>query len=109
MSSVARSLPLKLVVVGCCAWLASAASPASAGFGALPPGHRALYTYTGVRTIAGSVSAVIVCTNLDTANAMMFYEFTNYNGTLVGTENPIIGVGITHTTTVSADANPFVA
>lgn len=110
MSSLVRSLNLRLITaaVGGLALLASAATPASAGFGALPPGLRALYTYTGVRTIAGSVSAVIVCTNLDSGNASMLYEFSNFDGTVVGTEDPLIGEGKTHTTTVSADLNPFV-
>lgn len=104
-----RALHLKLMTVAAFGALLAAGPPPAMGFDPLPAGYRSLYTYTGVRTLAGSVSAVIVCTNLDSGPANMFYEFANYDGTVVGTEDPVIPVGITHTTTVSADLNPVVA
>lgn len=104
-----RSLQLRLMTAAAFGALLAANPPPAMGFDPLPAGYRSLYTYTGVRTIAGSVSAVIVCTNLDSGIANMLYEFANFDGTVVGTEDPLINPGSTHTTTISADLNPFVA
>ena len=102
-----RSLQIKLVAaITFCALLA-AAPPHAMGFGSLPPGYRSLYSYSGVRTIASSVSALIICTNLESVNANVYYEFANYDGTVVGFDDYLIGPGATYTVTASGD--PFTA
>ena len=99
MSSFARLLQgrIAFAVLGSRVLIAGAVTPAAA-FPSLPSGYRALFTYTGVRTDQDSVKAVIFCTNVDSSrNATMLYEFVDFDGTLVGSEDPVIPPGITHT------------
>lgn len=71
----------------CAALLGGAATPAHAGFPAVPAGFKALFTYTEVRTVLDEVSAMLHCTNLDFLNgAEIRWDVIDGDGDLLATD-----------------------
>ncbi len=76
-----------VAVIGAAALIAGSATRASALFPIPQPGFKALFTYTGLRTIANDVSVMLFCSNLDASNSVQVrWDVTDFDGTLLGSD-----------------------
>jgi len=72
------------------------------GFSPPPAGFTPKYMWTGARTILGSTSTTVHCTNFDAANgSTVDVEFVDFTSTTVGFNTLAIGAGGTGTITGS--------
>jgi hypothetical protein len=73
-----------IVALGAAALMAGFATRADAAFPLPQPGYKALFMYTGLRTLQSDVSVMLFCTNLDTSKSVQVrWDVVDYDGLLL--------------------------
>src|SRR5262245_48911989 len=89
------------------ALIGGAAAPAGAVFPTLQPGFKALYTYTDVRTVSGSISAMLICTNIASNPISVRWDVLDDDGAVLDSDtfDTPIPAGETRMAGMSAGGN----
>ena len=76
-----------IAAIGVATLIGGSATRAEAAFPIPQPGFKALFTYTGLRTITDDVSVMLFCSNLDASNSVeVRWDVIDYDGTVVGSD-----------------------